>query len=63
MWDATPIIVTASGPSSLGPTVDLAQPVYEQRQPARAATAFLIFGEKSSRLFMDGILHVFEHTL
>jgi hypothetical protein len=35
-------MVMASEVSSLGPTVGFPQPVKEHRQPARAATAFLI---------------------
>jgi len=50
---ALPIMMTASDDSSLGPTVDLPQPVKEQCQPARAATAFFVFLLKSSRLLMS----------
>jgi|HubBroStandDraft_1064217.scaffolds.fasta_scaffold146542_2 hypothetical protein len=56
MSAAFPIIVTFSGDSSLGPTVDLPQPSNEQRQPARAATAFLVFLLKSSRLLIHPAL-------
>jgi hypothetical protein len=46
------MLVMASEVSSLGPTVGFEHPVKEQRHPARAATAFFVLSENSSRLLI-----------
>jgi hypothetical protein len=45
-----PIMVVAYEDSSLGPIVSFPHSVKEQCHPARAATAFFVFSENSSRL-------------